>query len=608
MEAEQTLGGRYTLIDELGRGGMAVVWRARDEVLGRDVAVKVLAGRHTADPQSRARIRTEARAAATLSHPNIAQVHDYGESTSDGQCVPYVVMELISGVTLQERIGMGPLTPAQTFRICAQVAMALAAAHADGLVHRDIKPGNVMVTRAGAKVVDFGIAATAGPGEPEAELLGTPAYLAPERLTGDTVEPASDVYALGVLLYRLLAGDSPWRVESTTQLLSAHIYVEPSPLPELPRVPEFVVDLVNRCLRKDPTERPTAADAAAILARAEYLAERADAVPISRPARAEPSAAGLSAAALFGAGLPGGGPSDADQSGRAPSGADRSGIGGSGAGPLGTEGSGAGPSISGPAPAGPVEAAPAAEVPLRPAAAPGPPPRAASASTRPGSKSGQRAGSGQGAGSGRDSETGRRRRLRRMLVGGGVCAAAVAALSVWQFGPVGRAATDAAAPPSSAPGGAPPPGPGSSAAASAGGPPAPGRHAARPADAMGALPVDGLGRVTVAPTGKPTRRGTGPEAPRTTPPDEPATTTPAAEPSTDPPVTVRTLSSDGGSVEAQCSQGQAQLLSWNPVKPYKVDGVDAGPAQAASIVFRHGNRRIHMTVTCGSGGPSAEVS
>ncbi len=265
------LGGRYTLLDELGRGGMAVVWRARDEVLGRSVAVKVLAGPYAADPQSRQRIRDEARAAATLSHPNIAQVYDFGESDIDRHPVPYVVMELVDGSTLQQQMKAGPIPPGQVFRICGQVAAALAAAHADGLVHRDIKPGNVMVTRTGAKVVDFGLAAAAGPADPDDEVFGTPAYLAPERLTGGPVEPASDVYALGVLMYRLLTGESPWTVDSTTQMLRAHVYVEPTPLPPLDDVPPEVTDLVNQCLRKEPAERPSAAQVATTLTRAAVL-------------------------------------------------------------------------------------------------------------------------------------------------------------------------------------------------------------------------------------------------------------------------------------------------------------------------------------------------
>ncbi|WP_250027470.1 serine/threonine-protein kinase [Paractinoplanes maris] len=282
MEVRQALGGRYTLLSELGRGGMAVVWRARDEVLGRPVAVKVLARGFAGDPQSRARIRDEARSAATLSHPNIAQVYDYGEADEEGNPLPYVVMELVNGPTLQQRVSSSPLPPRTIFRICGEVAAALAAAHEDGLVHRDIKMANIMVTPAGVKVVDFGIAAAAGPAAPEDRLVGTPAYLAPERLTGDAVVAASDVYALGVLLYRLLAHESPWSVESTTQMLEAHVYVDPAPLPELPGVPGPVADLINRCLVKDPAARPTASEVSATLGDAAEAAE-ADAVRDDEP-------------------------------------------------------------------------------------------------------------------------------------------------------------------------------------------------------------------------------------------------------------------------------------------------------------------------------------
>ena len=275
VEVRQTLGGRYKLLDELGSGGMAVVWRARDEVLGRTVAVKLLAGRFVGDPQSRARIRDEARAAATLSHPNIAQVYDYGEAIENGVPIPYVVMELVNGPTLQQRVTAGPLPPRTIFRICGEVAAALAAAHLDGLVHRDIKMANIMVTTSGAKVVDFGIAAAAGPAAPDEMLVGTPAYLAPERLTGAAIVPASDVYALGVLLYRLLTSESPWSVESTTQMLRAHIYVDPEPLPPLAGVPPAVADLIARCLRKDPASRPSANEVSAALGDA---AEASDAV------------------------------------------------------------------------------------------------------------------------------------------------------------------------------------------------------------------------------------------------------------------------------------------------------------------------------------------
>ena len=285
VEEDRKLGGRYRLLNELGRGGMAVVWRALDEVLGRPVAVKVLAGHYADDPRSRARILQEARSAATLSHPNIAQIYDFGESEEDGRPVPYVVMELINGPTLQQRVARGRIPPRTVFRICGEVAAALAAAHEDGLVHRDIKLANIMVTPTGAKVVDFGIAAEAGPASPEDALLGTPAYLAPERLTGGAVEPASDVYALGVLLYRLLAGAGPWSVETTTQMLRAHVYQEPVPLPALPGVPDAIADLVTACLAKNPADRPGAAEASGALGDAAEAASAAQPDPVRETGR-----------------------------------------------------------------------------------------------------------------------------------------------------------------------------------------------------------------------------------------------------------------------------------------------------------------------------------
>ncbi len=293
MDARQTLGGRYVLLTELGSGGMAVVWRAQDLVLGRLVAVKLLAGEYADDPQSRSRIRAEARAAAALSHPNIAQVYDYGESTDGDSRTPYVVMELINGPTLRQRITNGPIPPRTVFRICSEVAAGLAAAHADGLVHRDVKMSNIIVTAGGAKVVDFGIAAAMGPGVPDDMVVGTPAYLAPERLTGDTVQPASDIYALGVMLFRLLSGYPPWSAESTTQMLRAHVYLEPQPLPKLHGVPPTITDLVTRCLLKDPAARPSAAEVSTILA---------DSAEASVTVATSPSADGEAVALPAGAG------------------------------------------------------------------------------------------------------------------------------------------------------------------------------------------------------------------------------------------------------------------------------------------------------------------
>ena len=237
----RVLGGRYRLIEPLGSGGMSVVWRGYDEVLNRAVAVKVLHPGDAVDEDARERIRVEAQRAAKLAHPYITAVHDYGVS---GGGVPYVVMELVDGPTLADLIDAGPVPVADTLRICAQVAAALTAAHARAVVHRDIKPANILLPRGGVKVLDFGISALSGEPEPAPDgrsVWGTPAYLAPERIDGGAVTPASDVYALGLLLYRLLAGGMPWRAESVADLFDAHRFVEPAPLPtDLPGLPAAV--------------------------------------------------------------------------------------------------------------------------------------------------------------------------------------------------------------------------------------------------------------------------------------------------------------------------------------------------------------------------------
>ncbi|WP_239091049.1 serine/threonine-protein kinase [Asanoa iriomotensis] len=270
MRSQQVLDGRYRLDDRLGAGGMSVVWRAHDLVLQRPVAVKVLANRHAVSVAARQRIRAEARAAARLWHPHVTGVFDYGEATDDGAKVPYVVMELLPGRTLAQRLEDGPLPPRVALRTLSEVASALAAAHAQDLVHRDVKPSNVMLTPSGAKVVDFGIAAVVGRDELEADglLLGTPAYLAPERLTLGQVTPASDVYALGLLIYRALTDRLPWEADTTTQMIDAHVYVEPEPLPPLTGIPPEVNAICDRCLAKEPADRPTAAEVAEVLATA----------------------------------------------------------------------------------------------------------------------------------------------------------------------------------------------------------------------------------------------------------------------------------------------------------------------------------------------------
>jgi hypothetical protein len=264
------LAGRYRLVERLGAGGMSVVWRGFDEVLGRQVAVKVLPPSTSADPSFRRRLRAEAQAAARLTHPHITNVYDYGEATTvDGEPVPYVVMELVDGESLAAVLARVRTLPWPTAaRIAAEVAAALASAHSRGIVHRDVTPANVMLTPSGAKVVDFGISALIGENDtdPDGSLMGTPAYLAPERLEGGQVSPATDVYAVGLLIYRMLIGQLPWDVGTTTALLRAHQYVEPEPLPPVDGLPQSVDALIARCLEKHPVDRPSSAELAGALA------------------------------------------------------------------------------------------------------------------------------------------------------------------------------------------------------------------------------------------------------------------------------------------------------------------------------------------------------
>ena len=260
---DRVLAGRYRLLDRLGVGGMSVVWRAHDEVLDREVAVKVLSPGPSINPELLDRIRIEARSAARLRHPNIVEVHDFGETDEQ---LPYMVLELVDGRSLAEVLSGGAVAWRSAVLIAAQVAAALAAAHARGVVHRDVKPSNVMVTTDGVKLVDFGISATVGEADGiGGEVYGTPAYLAPERLGGGIVRPATDVYALGLLLYLALAGHLPWRASTTTEMLTAHRYLDPAGLPPVDGLPREVADLCRRCLSKNPADRPSAAAAARVL-------------------------------------------------------------------------------------------------------------------------------------------------------------------------------------------------------------------------------------------------------------------------------------------------------------------------------------------------------
>ncbi|MGC1215006.1 MAG: serine/threonine-protein kinase [Micromonospora sp.] len=267
----RTLGGRYELEQRIGIGGMSEVWRAHDLVLDRTVAVKLISPELDGEETSVERIRAEARSAARLVHPNVASVHDFGTSTSlPGREAPYIVMELAEGETLAVHLRGGPLDWRIAVRVCAEVSAALAAAHAHGIVHRDVKPANVILTPAGVKVLDFGIATPAGTPDhtPDGIVVGTPAYLAPEQLDQQPATPAADMYALGVLLYYCLTGRLPYTASSTTQLLGERKRRAPEPLPEIDGLPPEVADLCRRCLDEDPERRPTSLMAALLLAEA----------------------------------------------------------------------------------------------------------------------------------------------------------------------------------------------------------------------------------------------------------------------------------------------------------------------------------------------------
>ncbi|MGB2569762.1 serine/threonine-protein kinase [Micromonospora citrea] len=268
LQPGRLLARRYRLIDQIGAGGMSVIWRARDEVLDRVVAVKVLAPSLAADARFRDMVREEARSAAQLVHPHVTAVHDYGETLApDGEITSFVVMELLSGEELENRLSEGPLPWPEAVEVGAQVAEALAAAHRLGIVHRDITPANVMMTRVGAKVLDFGIATQVGaPDEDEdGGTFGTPAYVAPERLDGAPAQPATDVYSLGVLLYETLTGQVPYPADTWEDLGTALQSEESPSLDGVPGLPPTVARTCLRCLARDPRDRPTAHQVAAAL-------------------------------------------------------------------------------------------------------------------------------------------------------------------------------------------------------------------------------------------------------------------------------------------------------------------------------------------------------
>lgn len=257
-----TLAGRYTLTDHIAGGGMGDVWRGTDEVLGRTVAVKILLPALVAEPGFAARFRDEARTMATINHPGVVNVYDYGSD----QGVTYLVMEYVEGDALSKTLSrVGRLTPSRTMSLMAQAADALQAAHDKGIVHRDVKPANLLVRPNGTLVLtDFGIARSAAASQLTAvgSVLGTASYISPEQASGKGASPVSDVYALGVVAYQCLAGRRPFEGGSPIEIALQHVDGTPPPLPQ--DIPKPVRDVVDRCLLKAADARwPTAASLAA---------------------------------------------------------------------------------------------------------------------------------------------------------------------------------------------------------------------------------------------------------------------------------------------------------------------------------------------------------
>ena len=249
-----TLGGRFQLTTRIAIGGMGEVWKAKDLILGRIVAIKVLKEEYTGDPGFLQRFRAEARHTALLNHVGIANVFDYGEEEGSA----YLVMELVPGQPLSSIIEHEQvLSPDRTLSIIAQTARALSVAHSQGLVHRDIKPGNLLITPDGrVKVTDFGIARLADqvPLTQTGQVMGTAQYLAPEQATGQTATGSSDIYSLGVIGYECLTGHRPFSGESQIAIALAQVNDAPPPLPET--LPTPVRALLMSMLAKDPKNRP----------------------------------------------------------------------------------------------------------------------------------------------------------------------------------------------------------------------------------------------------------------------------------------------------------------------------------------------------------------
>src|ERR1019366_9373226 len=256
----------FEIVELLGRGGMGEVWRARDARLKRDVAIKVLPAGLARDPDHIARFEREARAASALNHPNIVAVYDIGCDNG----MYWIASEMVRGDTLRRVIEAGPLPAPRAIEIAVQVAAGLAAAHAAGLVHRDLKPDNIMITRGGqVKILDFGLAKQRRPAPDstnvyltdEGTVLGTAGYMAPEQVRGEALDHRADLFSFGVVLYEMLCGKRAFAGASSVEVMNAILKDDPPDLPA--SVPPGLNRIVRRCLEKEPGRRfQSAADLA----------------------------------------------------------------------------------------------------------------------------------------------------------------------------------------------------------------------------------------------------------------------------------------------------------------------------------------------------------
>ena len=264
-EGPVTRIGRYEILQELGHGAMGVVYKAQDPKIGRIVAIKTLsaAGLGAELDQYRARFLVEAKSAGRLNHPNIVTVHDV---TDDERGRPCLVLEYVEGTTLDRLVIEEQIPLGRLLELIGQVARGLAFAHAHGVIHRDVKPANIMVTKGGvAKLSDFGIAKLEGTSMTIAgQVMGTPAFMSPEQCTGSGVDARSDIFSLGAVLYTLCAGDKPFPGDTFTTVAYKVVHTAPVPVRELnPALPEQLDEILKRCLAKAPSERYATADALA---------------------------------------------------------------------------------------------------------------------------------------------------------------------------------------------------------------------------------------------------------------------------------------------------------------------------------------------------------